>query len=159
MGMTPELTRAELEFIRENRLHEELLQVCTLAQIEYGRIDFGVDKSGRLQIWEINTHPTLPPIRGQDLLDTLCTVDRHSADSSLKVRHPIVYLSGKAARLGSRGVLRLCPGRFRERLNDILQRLTGKILDTRLGKHFEMVAHHERWIRFGGHTHERGPRT
>jgi D-alanine-D-alanine ligase-like ATP-grasp enzyme len=71
MGMTPEMLRDELEFLRENRFREQLLAICELARIEYGRIDFGVDKDGRLAIWEINTHPTLPRIRGEDLLKVL----------------------------------------------------------------------------------------
>lgn len=53
-----ELVREELAYL-ENHPHEDWLRkVFTEAQIEYGRIDYGVYK-GEPQVWEINTNPTL----------------------------------------------------------------------------------------------------
>jgi len=52
----------ELDYIHNNPHKEELQKVFTLANIDYGRIDYGV-KDGKLQVWEINTLPTFgqPP--------------------------------------------------------------------------------------------------
>jgi len=155
MGMTPGMIRDEREFLRENRFHDQLLEVCALARIEYGRIDFGVDKDGRLAIWEINFHPSLPRIRGRDLLDALYAVDSGCAgDASVKLRRPIVYVCDRAVRSTARGMIRVCPGKFRDRLKSALHRLSRKILDTRLGSGLRSVARHQRWIRLGKNTSE-----
>lgn len=54
----------ECEFIRENSHAAEIKNVFDLAKIEYGRIDYGL-LDGRVQVWEINTNPTIggPPPR------------------------------------------------------------------------------------------------
>lgn len=52
------LTVQELAYVNSSLGHEFLGEVCALAQIEYGRVDFGF-LGDRIQIWEINTNPTL----------------------------------------------------------------------------------------------------
>ena len=52
-------THAEQARYRQLNPHErELREVCALARIEYGRIDYAI-KDGKLCIWEINTNPAL----------------------------------------------------------------------------------------------------
>ncbi len=50
--------RDEFQYITENPHRESLAPVFALAGITYGRADFSV-LDGRLQIWEINTAPSL----------------------------------------------------------------------------------------------------
>lgn len=54
----PALAREELDYLHQNPHAESLMQVFELARIEYGRIDYGV-RDGRIQVWEINTNPTI----------------------------------------------------------------------------------------------------
>jgi len=49
--------RDELNYIHNNPHNKELQRIFSLANIDYGRIDYGV-KDGKLQVWEINTLPT-----------------------------------------------------------------------------------------------------
>ena len=52
--------RAETRDYCQNNPHEaELRRVFTRAQIDYGRIDYAVDRDGRIQVWEINTNPQI----------------------------------------------------------------------------------------------------
>jgi len=53
----------EAVYLRENPHAKELRQIFERAGIEYGRIDYGV-KDGRIQVWEINTNPTLKTTAG-----------------------------------------------------------------------------------------------
>ena len=44
----------------DNNPHEaELRRVFDLAHIDYGRIDYAMLPTGRMQVWEINTNPTI----------------------------------------------------------------------------------------------------
>src|SRR5690606_31029109 len=45
-------------FRRRNPHRAELRQVFDLAHVDFGRADYGMYE-GRLQIWEINTNPTV----------------------------------------------------------------------------------------------------
>lgn len=58
----PELYADELRIVREEPFLEPLRRVFEIAEIEYGRADFGL-VAGRPQIYEINTNPSLeePP--------------------------------------------------------------------------------------------------
>jgi hypothetical protein len=56
--VTPELAAEERRYQEENPHRDELESVFRLAAIDYGRIDYGV-VDGRIQIWEINTNPSL----------------------------------------------------------------------------------------------------
>lgn len=55
----PPHQREEWAYLTANPHRDELLRIFTLACIEYGRIDYSL-LNGRLQVWEINTNPTLP---------------------------------------------------------------------------------------------------
>ena len=50
----------ELLYIHANPHEEQLREIFALANIQYGRIDYGVF-NGRIQTWEINTNPHLIP--------------------------------------------------------------------------------------------------
>jgi hypothetical protein len=52
-------TYAEQQRYREHNPHEsELREVCAVARIDYGRIDYAL-KDGKVCVWEINTNPSL----------------------------------------------------------------------------------------------------
>lgn len=51
-----EKLREEWEYLETNPHLDELRQVFELAQVDYGRVDYGV-KGGCVQAWEINTNP------------------------------------------------------------------------------------------------------
>ena len=53
---TPELYDDELRIVRDNPFGEEMRKVFDLANVEYGRVDFGL-VGGRAQIYEINLNP------------------------------------------------------------------------------------------------------
>ena len=53
----------ELRYVEENPHAEILREPFALANIEYGRIDYGF-VNGRLQVYEINTNPTIVGGRG-----------------------------------------------------------------------------------------------
>jgi hypothetical protein len=57
---TPELYAEEDRLLRENPFGETLERAFEIAGIEYGRADFGL-VGGRVQVYEINTNPTLKP--------------------------------------------------------------------------------------------------
>lgn len=48
----------EKAYLEGNPHRALLMRIFRLARIEYGRIDYGLAK-GRIQVWEINTNPTL----------------------------------------------------------------------------------------------------
>ena len=53
-----ETVREEARYFETNPHEAWLRQIFELANIEYGRIDYGL-ANGELQVWEINTNPTL----------------------------------------------------------------------------------------------------
>src|SRR6185295_3950970 len=53
-----ELLAEELRYVEENPHAAELAEVCRLAGIRYGRIDYSL-LEGRPQVWEINTNPMI----------------------------------------------------------------------------------------------------
>ena len=55
-----ELYREELAMLQTNPFAEHLQKVFDIAQIEYGRADFGFCQ-GRIQVYEINTKPHVAP--------------------------------------------------------------------------------------------------
>lgn len=55
---TPELYADEQRILSENPYAETVLRAFEIAGIDYGRADFGLVR-GRVQIYEINTNPTL----------------------------------------------------------------------------------------------------
>ncbi len=48
----------ERDYLRDNPHEQYLRKICNLANISYGRIDYGVI-DGQPVVWEINTNPTL----------------------------------------------------------------------------------------------------
>jgi len=57
--LSPETVAAEENAYLDANPHEaELREIFDLAGIEYGRIDYGLT-NGRIQVWEINTNPTI----------------------------------------------------------------------------------------------------
>lgn len=54
----------EREFIRENSHAAEISQVFEIAKIDFGRLDYGL-LNGKLQVWEINTNPSLDDLPNQ----------------------------------------------------------------------------------------------
>lgn len=58
----PTYVDRELNYLTGNPHAKRLLEVCALAKIQFGRIDYSVDREGNLQIWEINTNPQILPL-------------------------------------------------------------------------------------------------
>jgi hypothetical protein len=58
-GATEELYQDENRIMRENPFAKELARAFQLAEIEYGRADFGL-VGGRVQVYEINSNPHFP---------------------------------------------------------------------------------------------------
>ena len=55
----PSHLAAEADSYLDGNPHEqELREICRIANIQYGRVDYGI-KDGKIQIWEINTNPSL----------------------------------------------------------------------------------------------------
>jgi hypothetical protein len=54
----PQTALEERKYVAENPHAEELLRIFELAQVDYGRIDYGL-RNGRIQVWEINTNPMI----------------------------------------------------------------------------------------------------
>lgn len=57
---TDELYQNEYEMIENNAYENELRPVFDMANIDYGRVDFGL-VNGKIQIYEINTNPKIGP--------------------------------------------------------------------------------------------------
>jgi hypothetical protein len=53
-----DLLREEVEYVDSNPHEHELREVFALAHVDYGRVDYSL-LDGRMQVWEINTNPTL----------------------------------------------------------------------------------------------------
>jgi hypothetical protein len=56
--MTESMIQEEQDFMDRNPHQEMLRQVCAMADIQYGRVDYGM-LNGVPQIWEINTNPSI----------------------------------------------------------------------------------------------------
>jgi len=54
----------ELGFLENFPHREPVTEIFRLAGVEYGRMDYGLN-NGRVQVWEINTNPTVVPIPGK----------------------------------------------------------------------------------------------
>ncbi|MGH2349644.1 MAG: hypothetical protein ACRDFT_09290, partial [bacterium] len=58
------LVRQEAEYLEKNPHEEAIRRIFSLAHVEYGRIDYSLRPDGGIEVWEINTHPTLPMTPG-----------------------------------------------------------------------------------------------
>lgn len=72
------LSREEYSYIRDNPHRKALLEIFRLANIEYGRIDYGL-LDGKIQVWEINTNPVI--IQQRD----------NYAEDKLPIKQHLVY--------------------------------------------------------------------
>lgn len=61
-----EAAEEELRFVQENPHQELIRRVCTIAGVDFGRIDYGL-VAGRPQIYEINTNPKFPRFEKSDV--------------------------------------------------------------------------------------------
>ncbi|MBV7256686.1 hypothetical protein KCG44_07795 [Pacificimonas sp. WHA3] len=62
--MSEDILQMEMDFIQSSDFLTQVKPVFRMAGIEYGRIDFSVRRSdGRLQVWEINSNPSIAPPR------------------------------------------------------------------------------------------------
>jgi hypothetical protein len=58
----PAARKEEEEYLSNNPHQEQIRSLFKTARIEYGRIDYSL-LDGDLQVWEINTNPTLLPLK------------------------------------------------------------------------------------------------
>jgi hypothetical protein len=83
------LREEERAYLADNPHREALTRIFDLAGITYGRIDYGL-LSGKIQVWEINTNPTLIQEREKYAADKLAAkqqlVDRLS-DALIALDH------------------------------------------------------------------------
>jgi hypothetical protein len=61
------IVKDERDYLSQNPHAEELLEIFKQANIDYGRVDYTLFK-GRIQVFEINTNPSLSPVKPQDHL-------------------------------------------------------------------------------------------
>jgi len=52
----------EKEFLLEFPQREAIERIFSLAKLDFGRIDFGIE-NGEIRVWEINTNPTFMPVK------------------------------------------------------------------------------------------------
>ena len=57
--LSPALVAEETHYLAANPHEAALRAICQRAKIRYGRIDYGL-RDGAIQVWEINTNPSLP---------------------------------------------------------------------------------------------------
>jgi hypothetical protein len=59
-GWNERRVEEEFAYLRDNPHEEALREIARRARIEYGRFDYSL-RQGELQVWEINTNPTIGP--------------------------------------------------------------------------------------------------
>jgi hypothetical protein len=59
---TTDIVAEERSYVRENPHAEQLLTICDLARIDFGRVDYCM-ANGRIEVFEINTNPQFPRAR------------------------------------------------------------------------------------------------
>ena len=117
---TNELYQDEYEMIQNNAYETELRRVFDLANVDYGRVDFGL-VNGKIQVYEINTNPYIKPagkhpnpIRTKSLalawdkyVEALKTIDITDSPGpeAGKFRHPDL-ICGKLRQLWYGGYIR-----------------------------------------------------
>ena len=58
--VTATTVEEEIAFVENFPHREQIVEIFRIAGVDYGRIDYGL-KDGRVQVWEINTNPTVVP--------------------------------------------------------------------------------------------------
>lgn len=132
----PEMKSTDMEtetrtYLESNPHEGYLREIFRLANIEYGRIDYGI-AGGALQVWEINTHPTIHSVTPR-LSDAFECVDLHGNDGGTLSVH---FSAGTVRRI-ERDVRKRNRGeRLRKALSSIGQKkiilLLKLVLKTRL---------------------------
>jgi len=91
----------DLDTVRTNPFKEHLEKVFALANIDYGRVDFGIVR-GRPEVYEINTNPMIEPttkhpyperveafrLSDTAYLEALSALDTQPANKRITVRLP-----------------------------------------------------------------------
>ena len=72
---TPCESEEERRFLETNPHGESVLRVFERARIEYGRIDYAIGERG-LEVWEINTNPTVTSGKMDELADSRRVTER-----------------------------------------------------------------------------------
>jgi len=57
-----EAVSKENEFLMEFPQRQAIEHIFSLAKLDFGRIDFGIE-NGEIRVWEINTNPTFMPVK------------------------------------------------------------------------------------------------
>jgi hypothetical protein len=94
-----DLYQEELSLLQTNPYADHLKKVFDIAGIEYGRADFGMYR-GRIQIFEINTNPHVPP-PGKHPSPTRIKSMEFAWESYLTALRAIDTASGGLVRLGN----------------------------------------------------------
>jgi hypothetical protein len=76
----PEVHDEELRYVTTNPHKDELLSIFKTAGVEYGRIDYTV-RDGRIQVWEIDTNPSIGCDAALDPAAPSHEVDRRFLDN------------------------------------------------------------------------------
>jgi hypothetical protein len=63
--LSPEMIAEEERYVFDNPHEEELRRIFTLAETDFGRIDYGL-VDGRIEVFEINTNPNFPRVQLTD---------------------------------------------------------------------------------------------
>jgi hypothetical protein len=74
----------EMKYIRENPHDEVLRRAFGIAGIDFGRADYGV-VGGRVQVYEINTNPSLPGRLKNDIRDERRAIIHRNITGALRV--------------------------------------------------------------------------
>lgn len=81
--LTPRAVDSELAFVRDNPHGEILAKAFEVAKIDFGRADYSVI-GGRVQIYEINTNPSLPGAAKHDAREERREIMRNRIIRQLK---------------------------------------------------------------------------
>ena len=83
----PSLAAIEHEYVTKNPHREWIRETFEIAEIEYGRIDYGL-VDGRPQVWEINTNPSLGRrVRSSERTRAITPEQRALQEPSLRLAH------------------------------------------------------------------------
>ena len=84
----------EIDFVRDNPHEQTLARAFSIAGIDFGRADYGI-VNGRVQIYEINTNPSLPGRAKSDQRDAVRAVTRPRMIEALRALNTPYVGSGR----------------------------------------------------------------